>query len=180
LLTEWEADTQRLMFPVRPRMPMRLQEPLKLVTYDIHMEDAKWIKKSLANFKISIQISELAYTDFANPDNWLDADLVLSGEALDDNLEMALYEWFATQRSLRHCMGDEVRQQLDDKLIQAISLAQKNERMEAFRAMDIFLQQQLVLLPLYHHQQLLHYGDRVQGLNLNSLGWVDFKDIWFT
>ncbi len=180
LLTEWEADTQRLMFPVRPRMPMRLQEPLKLVTYDIHMEDAKWIKKSLANFEIPIQISELAYTDFANPDNWLDADLVLSGEALDDNLEMALYEWFATQRSLRHCMGDEVRQQLDDKLIQAISLAQKNERMEAFRAMDIFLQQQLVLLPLYHHQQLLHYGDRVQGLNLNSLGWVDFKDIWFT
>ena len=180
LLAEWEAVPQRLMFPVRPRMPMRLQQPLLLVTYDIHMPDALWIQQQLAEFDIPLQVQEMPYAEFGDPNNWLDADLVLSGEALDDNLEMALYEWFSTQRSLRHCMGDETRTQLDNKLVSAVSLPKKQDPMEAFREMDIYLQQQLVLMPLYHHQQLMHYGDRVQGLNLNSLGWVDFKDIWFT
>ena len=180
LLPEWEAVPQRLMFPVRPRMPMRLQMPLQLVTYDIHMPDACWIQQRLAEFDIPLSIMELSYVEFANPNNWLNADLVLSGEALDDNLQMALYEWFATQRSLRHCMGDDIRAQLDERLVAAVSLPKQQDRMDAFRQMDIYLQQQLVLMPLYHHQQLMHYGDRVQGLNLNSLGWVDFKDIWFT
>lgn len=180
LLPDWEAIPQRLMFPVRPRMPMQLQQPLILKTYDIHMEDALWIKQSLAEFSIPVEVVELAYADFTKPGSLDDADLVVSGEALDDNLEMALYEWFATQRSLRHCMGDEIRFELDDMIRQAVGMREQEERMEAFRQMDIYLQQKLVLMPLYHHQQMLHYGDRVQGLNLNSLGWVDFKDIWFT
>lgn len=180
LLPEWEAIPQRLMFPVRPRMPMQLNQPLVLKSYDIHMEDAYWIQSSLAEFSIPVDIVEMDYADFAKPGALDDADLVVSGEALDDNLEMALYEWFATQRSLRHCMGASIRSDMDDMVRQAVSLPKQEERMEAFRQMDIFLQQKLVLMPLYHHQQVLHYGDRVQGLNLNSLGWVDFKDIWFT
>jgi SgrR family transcriptional regulator len=179
LLPEWEHDTQRLMFQVRPRMPMRLETPLKLYTYGIHVVDAQWIKKTLANFDIAVDIIVLDYHLFADPNNWLDADLILSGEALNNNLEMALYEWFATQRSLRHCMGQEQRNTIDLKLKKALSLPKKEPRMEAFRDMDIHLQQELVLLPLYHHRQQMHYGHRVQGLQLNCLGWVDFKDIWF-
>lgn len=180
LLPEWEAIPQRLMFPVRPRMPMQLQKPLVLKTYDIHMEDAYWIQRSLAEFSIPVEVNEMNYADFSQPGSLSDADLVVSGEALDDNLEMALYEWFATQRSLRHCMGEQIRADIDDMVQQAVSMPLQEDRMEAFRQMDIYLQQKLVLMPLYHHQQMLHYGDRVQGLNLNSLGWVDFKDIWFT
>tara|TARA_B100000780_G_scaffold153699_1_gene107439 strand:- start:2132 stop:2329 length:198 start_codon:yes stop_codon:yes gene_type:complete len=56
---------------------------------------------------------------------------------------------------------------------------QKKLRMEAFRRLDIHLQQELVLLPLHHHRQQMHYGNQVQGLQLNCLGWADFKDIWF-
>ena len=99
LLPEWEDDTQRLIFQVRPRMPMRLQQPLKLYTYGMHIVDAHWIQKTLASFDIEVDVQVLDYHLFADPNNWLDADLVLSGEVLDENLEMALYEWFATQRS---------------------------------------------------------------------------------
>ena len=179
LLPEWEDDTQRLIFQVRPRMPMRLQQPLKLYTYGMHIVDAHWIQKTLASFDIEVDVQVLDYHLFADPNNWLDADLVLSGEVLDENLEMALYEWFATQRSLRHCMGHKQRNIIDEKLCTALALPSKDLRMDAFRKMDIHLQQELILLPLYHHQQQMHYGDRVQGLQLNCLGWVDFKDIWF-
>ena len=178
LLPEWEDDTQRLIFQVRPRMPMRLQQPLKLYTYGMHIVDAHWIQKTLASFDIEVDVQVLDYHLFADPNNWLDADLVLSGEVLDENLEMALYEWFATQRSLRHCMGHKQRNIIDEKLCTALALPSKDLRMDAFRKMDIHLQQELILLPLYHHQQQMHYGDRVQGLQLNCLGWVDFKDIW--
>jgi len=179
LLPEWEHDTQRLMFQVRPRMPMRLAKALKIYTYDIHTVDAHWIKKTLGSFDIAVEVVVLDYQAFADPNNWLDADLILSGEGLDDNLEMALYEWFATQRSLQHCMGAEQRHIISNKLDNALALPNKELRMEAFRKMDIHLQQELVILPLYHHQQQIHYGNRVQGLQLNCLGWVDFKDIWF-
>ena len=179
LLPEWEHNSQRLMFTVRPRMPMRLQTPLKLYTYDTHTDDAQWIKKTLAEFDIEVDVFVLDYHLFADPNNWTDADLVLSGETLDDNLEMALYEWFATQRSLQHCMGPEQRLVMANKLDDALSLPSKSERMDAFRGMDIHLQQELVLLPLYHHKQEMHYVDRVQGMQLNCFGWVDFKDIWF-
>ena len=179
LLQEWEQDTQQLMFQVPPRMPMRLKKPLKLYTYDIHVVDAKWIKKTLAKFDIGVEIIVLEYLLFANPKNWLDADLILSGEALDDNLEMALYEWFATQRSLQHCMGKEQRHITQNMLNEALALPEKKLRMEAFRRLDIHLQQELVLLPLYQHRQQMRHGNRVQGLQLNCLGWVDFKDIWF-
>jgi len=179
LLPEWELDTQRLMFQVRPRMPMRLRKPLKLYTYGMHIIDAQWIQKTLAGFDIAVDLLVLDYHLFADPSNWLDADLILSGEALDENQEMALYEWFATQRSLRHCMGPEQRNIIDEKLGTALALPSKYLRMEAFRKMDIHLQQELILLPLYHHQQQLHYGNRVKGLQLNCLGWVDFKNIWF-
>ena len=129
---------------------MRLQKPLRLVTYNMHMPDAPWIQQRLAEFDIHLSVIELPYADFSDPNNWLDTDLILSGEALDDNLQMALYEWFFTQRSLRHCMSEEMRAQLDDKLIAAVSLAQQQDRMDAFREMGIYLQQ-LVLMPLYHH-----------------------------
>ena len=92
---------------------------------------------------------------------------------------MSLYEWFATQRSLQHCMGQEQREVIADKLDKALALPTRIQRMDAFRLMDIHLQQELVLLPLYHHQQQMHYGEGIRGLHLNSLGWVDFKDIWF-
>ena len=49
--------------------------------------------------------------------------------------------------------------------------------MEAFRDMDVHLQQELILLPLYHHQHQMHHAERVQGHQLNGLGWVNFKDI---
>ena len=179
LLPEWEHDTQRLMFQVRPRMPMRLERPLKMCTYDVHIEDARWIQKTLAGFDIPTELMVLDYHEFSDPSHWLEADLVLSGEALDDNLEMSLYEWFATQRSLQHCMGTEQREVIADKLNKALALPSRIQRMDAFRLMDIHLQQELVLLPLYHHQQQMHYGEGIQGLHLNSLGWVDFKDIWF-
>ena len=61
----------------------------------------------------------------------------------------------------------------------ATLLAKKELRMEAFRDMDIHLQQELILLPLYHHQHQMHHAERVQGHQLNCLGWVNFKDIWF-
>ncbi|MBT3438274.1 MAG: hypothetical protein HOH02_12125 [Oceanospirillaceae bacterium] len=179
LLPEWEDDTQKLMFQVRPRMPMRLPKPLKLYTYGTHIVDAQWIKKTLAGFDIEVELNVLEYHLFEDPNNWLDADLVLSGEALNTNIEMALYEWFATQRSLRHCMGAAQRDCIDEKIAAAVALPSTHLRMQAFRKMDIHLQQELILLPLYHHQQQMHYGDRVQGLQLNCLGWVDFKNIWF-
>jgi len=179
LLPEWEDDTQKLMFQVRPRMPMRLPKPLKLYTYSTHIVDAQWIQKTLAGFDIEVELNILEYHLFADPNNWLDADLVLSGEALNTNLEMALYEWFSTQRSLRHCMGPVQRRCIDEKITSALALPSTDLRMQAFRKMDIHLQQELILLPLYHHQQQMHYGDRVQGLQLNCLGWVDFKNIWF-
>ena len=180
LLPEWEAISQRLMFAERPRMPMRLQKPFILVTYDVHMEDAQWIQQALHEFDIALEIQELPYEQFANPENWHHADLILSGEALDDNIEMALYQWFASKSSLRHCMGGEHRERMDSMLLQAASKPKRKARMEAFREMDIYLQQQLVLMPLYHYQQQLHYGNKVQGLYLNSLGWVDFKNVWFS
>jgi SgrR family transcriptional regulator len=179
LLPEWEHDTQRLMFQVRPRMPMRLERPLQICTYDVHMEDARWIQQTLAGFDIPCQVMKLDYQAFCDPSQWLEADLVLSGEALDDNLEMSLYEWFATQRSLQHCMGQEQRHIMAEKLDQALALPTSDQRMDAFRQMDIHLQQELILLPLYHHRQQMHYGQGIQGLHLNSLGWVDFKDVWF-
>jgi len=179
LLPEWEDDTQKLMFQVRPRMPMRLPKPLKLYTYGTHIVDAQWIQKNLAGFDIEVELKVLEYHLFEDPNNWLDADLVLSGEALNTNIEMALYEWFTTQRSLRHCMGPVQRNCIDEKIASALALPSTYLRMQAFRKMDIHLQQELILLPLYHHQQQMHYGDRVQGLQLNCLGWVDFKNIWF-
>ena len=47
--------------------------------------------------------------------------------------------------------------------------------MEAFRDMDVHLQQELILLPLYHNQHQMHHAERVQGHQLNGLGWVNFK-----
>jgi MarR-like DNA-binding transcriptional regulator SgrR of sgrS sRNA len=32
---------------------------------------------------------------------------------------------------------------------------------------------------IYHHQQQMRYGQGIQGLHLTSLGWVNFKHIWF-
>jgi MarR-like DNA-binding transcriptional regulator SgrR of sgrS sRNA len=68
---------------------------------------------------------------------------------------------------------------ISKKMDQALALAKKELRMEAFRDMDIHLQQELILLPLYHHQHQMHHAERVQGHQLNGLGWVNFKDIWF-
>ena len=38
---------------------------------------------------------------------------------------------------------------------------------------------ELILLPLYPYQHQMHHANRVQGYQLNYLGWVNFKDIWF-
>lgn len=148
---------------------------LRLAVHEKHETDARWIESRLSQWGIRIEVV-LAETCI---ENVADADFILYGIVLaeDEVCEIEAYEHAASMLQLYLDPGrlDWIRGHIDAALEAEI----EEQRRQTLREIEEQLREEASVIFLYHRKLNTFLHPSVRGvISLNSLGWIDFKDVW--
>ncbi|KQX69062.1 MULTISPECIES: ABC transporter substrate-binding protein [unclassified Paenibacillus] len=149
---------------------------LKLATIPQYEQDALLLQKMYAMSGITIEILLIPAEEFKG-ELRMTADLLLFAVMLDEHRELRLYDMY---KSMRQHAAPEVQTMLDNSLQLLRSEADPKRRMALLEQLESQLKQRHSLLFLYRKHLKTAYHPSIRGISLDSLGWVRFRDIWFT
>jgi MarR-like DNA-binding transcriptional regulator SgrR of sgrS sRNA len=79
---------------------------------------------------------------------------------------------------MQNYLDDERREWISGRLDSALGEAAPETRSQIMRQIEEHLRDEAALIFLYHQQLQTYLHPSVQGAQLNTLGWIDFKDVW--
>lgn len=151
-------------------------EPLILATIPQYEQDALLLQKMYANSAITLQIMLIPAEQF-NGELRMSADLVLFAIMMDEHRELRLYDMY---KSMQQHAAPEVQTLLDDSLQQLRYESDPLCRKTLLEQLESQLKQRCSLLFLYRKHLKTAFHPSIRGISFDSLGWVRFRDIWFT
>lgn len=149
---------------------------LKLATIPQYEQDALLLQNMYAMSGITLEIMLIPAEEFKG-ELRMTADLLLFAVMLDEHRELRLYDMY---KSMRQHAAHDVQTMLDDSLRQLRSESDPKRRMALLEQLESQLKQRHSLLFLYRKHLKTAYHPSIRGISLDSLGWVRFRDIWFT
>jgi SgrR family transcriptional regulator len=151
-------------------------EKLTLATIPQYVDDADRIRQLCARAGVPLQINLITAEQFKGEAR-MDADLLLFAIMLDEHRELRLIDLY---RSMQQHASEPVRSWLEAGINRLLTEPELQRRANIFRQLEAGLTERSSLLFLYRKQLKTAYHPSVRGISLESLGWVRFKDIWFT
>ncbi|XEC92645.1 ABC transporter substrate-binding protein [Paenibacillus tarimensis] len=151
------------------------RQSLELCTIEPYESDAKLLRQLYLEAGIDLSITILPVKEFKG-ERRLRADLLLFAVMLDNDAELRLTDLYHSM--LRHLdpnLSNQVKLMLES-IMQEPSPLRRRER---FIQIERLLIGHHALLFLYKKQLKTAFHPSVKGISLDSLGWVQFKDIWF-
>lgn len=157
------------------------EEPLKLYTYEKYYneQDIVWIKNQCEQFGISLAIKVFPVDKLFQEETMQDADIILSAETLDDNIEFTMLQQYQTANSvIKNHLGPKLTSLVQEKISLIKREPLREIRLTMVKQLEHMLREEYFVVFLYHYRQKAIYDPTLQGLSFNSLGWVNFKDLW--
>ena len=157
-------------------------EVLKLYTYEGagNEEDAAWIAQAYAHYGIRIDVTVLPIEKLKEAAHANEADMILAGEVMDEDIQFAIVEMYRTENSFfRYQLSEELCMELDARVQTAIEEQERDGRVQKLEEIEELLIAERTMLFLYHSRQQSAYDPALKGVTLNSLGWIDYRNIWF-
>ncbi|MBP1990413.1 ABC transporter substrate-binding protein [Paenibacillus eucommiae] len=151
-------------------------ETLKLATIPQYESDAQIIAQVCARAGILLEIELIPAEQFKGKAR-MDADLLLFAVMLDEHRELRLIDLY---KSMQEHAAPEVQAMLDLTIRRLLMEPDAKCRSSLFREIETQLKNRHSLLFLYHKHLKTAYHPSIRGISLDSLGWVRFRDIWFT
>ncbi|UJF34908.1 ABC transporter substrate-binding protein [Paenibacillus hexagrammi] len=155
-------------------------ECLSMVFSPSHAHEADWIRERCAEVGITIELRPYTYDEMSRTERLLEGDIILGGVVADDDEARCLLEMYKIRNMLiRVCASDESRAQFDAMIRSIVAQPDGQERMRQIRAMERILTDEYHVLFLVHTTQQTVFSPHLKGISVNTLGWFDFKSIWF-
>lgn len=176
LLAQW----QHWPAPATPT-PGRLPAQLRLVTYQLHSnrQMAAALATRLAAGGCRLETQVLSYPEFA-ANLWRDeADLMLLGEVLNDDLDYSCYQWLFAGSGFRPWLSAAQQDWLAASARSVMQQADSAQRWQCYAATAQRLVTEHAVIPLQHATMRLEFDPRLQGITLGNCGWMDFRQLWF-
>jgi SgrR family transcriptional regulator len=151
-------------------------EILEICTIPHYERDALLVQKLCSSLDINIKITLLSPDEFKS-DKRLKADIILFALMLDHDHELRLIDLY---KSMQKHLQREISGQLDKYIQSILSETVPSERTVLLQETEAFLKNKRVIHFLYKKQLQTAFHPTVKGISLDSLGWVQFKDIWYT
>ncbi|HDX9628516.1 TPA: SgrR family transcriptional regulator [Bacillus cereus] len=173
-IVEIEEDIERLI-----KRSTYHNEVLQLYTFTgrDHVEDTQWIQKECAKYGIRVDTNFLEIEDLLEISTIQRADMMHDSATISERIEDSLLYMFLTKNSFIHGQSS-----MD--FHQTLSPYFKQERVEKrvtlLRDIENILLRQIHIIPLYRNKQQVTSHEKVQNIMINSQGWIDFYEIWFT
>ncbi|GCL73394.1 ABC transporter substrate-binding protein [Paenibacillus naphthalenovorans] len=150
-------------------------QPLTLCTITNYERDALHVQALLREAGFAVEINLLTAQEFKSEQR-LHADLLLFSIMLDNDAELRIIDLYKSmQRHLEPSVKAHVAK-LTDKILREPSAWR---RAEWLQAIESHLTARQMLCFLYFKRLKTLYHSSVRGIALDSLDWVQFKNIWF-
>ncbi|WP_168119675.1 ABC transporter substrate-binding protein [Paenibacillus sp. HB172176] len=150
-------------------------QTLRLTTIPEYARDAELIQALLKEIDVPLELRLLKAEEFKGSSR-MTADLLLFAVMLDEHRELRLIDLYASM--LQH-MNPQLIPVLDKPMKQLLEEPDQTKRSEHFLAMEKRLIEDNSLFLLYRKALKTAFHPSVQGISLESLGWVRFRDLWF-
>lgn len=158
-------------------------EPLRIYAYQPESEneiDVRWVAAECQRYGVQLEVSVFAIEELQTKQRIQEADMILTGEVYDDNLEISLIETLQRTISfLRGHLDESSAAYVDNKIKQLIQDPEASTRMQLFRQIDQYLKAKRAILYLYHTRQSSSHHHLLSGVTINSYGWADYRTLWF-
>lgn len=150
-------------------------EVLELCTIPHYELDARVVQRICKQAGIELRVSLLTPEEFKGTQR-LTADMILFAVVLDNDIELRLIDLYKSmQAHLEPSMSEQIENLMANILKEPISA----NRIIQLQKLEEILKQHHLIHFLYKKYQKTVYHSSVKGISLDSLGWVQFKDIWF-
>lgn len=154
-------------------------EVLHLYVYQRHFPDANWIQQYLSLYGVQVKVTVVSWEDLLKSSFIREADLILY-EVEANHTSLRILEVYQSQASfLRRHMSEQQAKYVDDTIKEALALEKPCIRLSKLKEMEEVLLQQIAFLPLVYKQVHTTFHSSLQGVQVNSRGWIDFHKIWF-
>lgn len=150
-------------------------EALILTTIPQYGHDAALIQEMLGSAGINLDIHLIAAEQFKGKER-MSADLLLFATMLDEHRELRLIDLY---KSMMQHMDKAAGAILGDTLQRILAEPNASVRINLFMQIEEELIRRHSLLFLYRKHLKTAFHPSVQGISLESLGWVRFRDLWF-
>ncbi|MCR8636892.1 ABC transporter substrate-binding protein [Paenibacillus radicis (ex Xue et al. 2023)] len=155
---------------------------LQLVTYAGagHERDAAWLQQALGSYGIALTIRLVPYEALAEPDVLAQADLLLLEQPVDADAEWTMRAILGSGQSpLRCCLPAERLLELDRRLAELPNEPSREARLQQLVRLERELLDDQTVILWYRWHQTASFPPELRGVSISSLGWVDYKQLWF-
>ncbi|KHF37942.1 SgrR family transcriptional regulator [Halalkalibacter okhensis] len=136
--------------------------------------DGKWIQKRLADIGIRCSLHVYPYEELHERPLREQSDLLLGEQLADESMIYTYLSSLKGSHSLAsHHLTDEVMKQLDDAFLD------QHDCLEILQRIEKQLSMSHHLIYLYRLQQFAIHEERLENIQLNALGWVDYTKLWY-
>jgi SgrR family transcriptional regulator len=150
-------------------------ESLVLCTIPQYEADALLLQNACQMAGINLQIRLLPLEQFQGEQR-LQADFILFAVMLDNDTELRLIDLY---KSMQQHVGQAIKLQMEHHLQAIIHEIDPTTRTAKFIALERMLKDIHAIHFLYRKQLKTVYHPSVKGISMDSLGWMEFKNIWF-
>lgn len=165
--------------PVQLRERMKASgyagEQLKLCTISHYERDALLVQSILREAGVSMDVTLLSVEEFKG-ERRLEADLLLFSIMLDNDAELRLIDLY---KSMQHHLEPSSKASVEQFLHAALQEPYREGRAGLLQSIERRLRDDHVLQWLYGKRLKTMYHSSVKGIALDSLDWVQFKNIWY-
>jgi SgrR family transcriptional regulator len=176
MLAQWQHWPAPATAP-RPALPPRL----RLVTYKLatHIRLAEQVCARLAAAGCQVEQRVLDFPEFA-ANHWRhNADLMLTGEVLNDDLDYSCHQWLAGESGFHPWLPEPTRHALQIWVGRSQAEPDSATRWQHYAAAASLLVREHALIPLQHSTMRLEFDPQLRGIALTQCGWMDFRQLWF-
>lgn len=173
-IVEIEEDIASLI-----KRSMYQYEVLQLYTFTgrDHVEDAIWIQKECAKYGIRVETNFLEIEELLEISTIQKADMMHDSATISERIEDSLLYMFLTKNSFIHGQSS---MDFHKTLSPYFKQERVEKRVTLLRDIESTLLRQIHIIPLYRNKQQVTSHEKVQNIMINSQGWIDFYEIWFT
>ncbi|MCM3782653.1 ABC transporter substrate-binding protein [Neobacillus mesonae] len=147
-------------------------------TYGHHVHDAEWIKARLAELNISANVIVKTMTSILADGLVEELDCIVHSVVLPGE-EVCLIENYEQQECyIKELLDPGITGWVQNQIDHALACTDPKERMSILEEIERKLREDAHILFLVHSSFKVQSDASFKGVAINSLGWIDFKEIW--
>ncbi|WP_134687494.1 SgrR family transcriptional regulator [Brevibacillus migulae] len=141
--------------------------------------DAQWLQQRCEAVRLYISLHPIPFADYYSPTADQEADMLLICETLEDDVEWGYLRLFQDEASFLHrFFHHEQHGWLDGCFRRFVQLPTSEQRERIIDEVERRIREEDWILFGYHINKVSRYHPALNGVSLDSFGWIDFSKLW--